>query len=315
MSRAEEMNAFIVSVEAGGFSAAARKLDLTPSAISKLVSRLEDRLGSRLLNRTTRSLRLTVEGEAYYNRIRPILIAIDEADDEVRMVSSGTPSGLLRLRCSSAFAEHQLTKAIPRFLAQHPGISLNLTISDELMTGAEENVDLEIRLGMPEETTAVVRHICKVQRIICAAPSYLERCGTPLTPDDLHQHNCLWINSRPSSRRWSFDTNEGIREIHIDGNVTTNNAETVFQLTLAGVGITCLSEILVGDSIRQGKLVSILTEWLHVDSVPLVANYPSSRYLSPKVRAMIDFLVAEFGPAPWRQLTSGNPNKIRGNQK
>ena len=306
MRRVEEMSAFMVCANAGRFSAAARKLALTPSAISKLVSRLEDRLGSRLFNRTTRSLRLTVEGEAYYNRIRPILAAINEAEDEVRTVS-GTPGGLLRLRCSSAFAEHHLTKAIPRFFEQHPGISLNLTISDELMAGSEENVDLTIQLGIPEETTAVVRHICKVERIICAAPSYLERCGTPKTPDDLHQHNCLWINNRPTSSRWSFDTDIGIRVINIDGNATTNTAETVLQLALAGVGITCLGEIIVGESIREGKLVPILTEWHHVESIPLVAYYPSSRYLSPKVRAMIDFLVAEFSSAPWRQLSSGNP--------
>jgi DNA-binding transcriptional LysR family regulator len=245
-------------------------------------------------------LRLTVEGEAYYNRIRPILKAMDEAEDEVRM-ASGSPSGLLRVRCSSAFAVHHLTKAIPRFLEQYPAITLDMSISDESMAAIDENVDLAIRLGMPAETTAVVRHICKVQRIICAAPDYLERFGTPQNPDDLHQHNCLWINSRPASRRWSFDTNEGIRVLHIDGNVTTNNAETVFQLALAGVGITCLSEVIVGEAIRQGRLVSILTDWHHVEPVPLLAHYPSGRNLSPKVRAMIDFLVAEFGPAPWRQ--------------
>jgi len=300
MSRAEEINAFVISVESGGFSAAARKLELTPSALSKLVSRLEDRLGSRLLHRTTRRLQLTVEGETFYNRIRPILTALDEAEDELRQVS-GSPRGVLRVRCSSVFAVHQLTPAIPRFLERHPEITLNLTIHDGPIAAVDDNVDLSIRVGTPDETTAVVRHICHVQRVICAAPSYLERFGTPHTPDDLHHHNCLWITALPGLRRWSFDTDEGIRIVHIDGNVIANNAEMVLQLALAGVGITCLADVIVGDAIRSGALVPVLVEWQHPEPVPLLATYPSSRNLSPKVRAMVDFLVKEFGHAPWRQ--------------
>lgn len=300
MNRAGEMNAFVVAVETGGFSAAARKLGLTPSALSKLVSRLEDRLGSRLLHRTTRRLQLTVEGESFFNRVRPILAALEAAETEIREASA-SPRGLLRLRCGSVFAVHQLSKVIPRFLEQHPGIVLDLTISDEPMAGSEEHVDLAIHIGMPAETTAVVRHICNVRRVICAAPAYLEKFGTPHTPDDLHGHNCLWITSLPALRRWSFDTDEGIRVVNIDGNVIANNAEMVLQLALAGVGITCLADVIVGESIRQGALVPVLADWHHVEAVPLVASFPSSRNLSPKVRAMVDFLVAEFGHAPWRQ--------------
>lgn len=304
MSRAEDINAFVVSVESGGFSAAARKLGLTPSALSKLVSRLEDRLGSRLLHRTTRRLQLTVEGETFFNRVRPILADLDGAEAEIREASA-SPRGLLRLRCGSVFALHQLTQAIPRFLEQHPGIALDLTISDESMPASDEHVDLAIQIGMPLETTAVVRHICNVTRIICVAPAYLEKFGTPQTPDDLHRHNCLWITSLPALRRWSFDTDEGIRVVHIDGNVIANNAEMVLQLALAGVGITCLADVIVGEAIRRGALVPILVDWHHVEPVPLVASYPSSRNLSPKVRAMVDFLVAEFSHAPWRRPANG----------
>ena len=300
MSRAEEIKAFLISVETGGFSAAARQLGLTPSALSKLVSRLEDRLGTRLLHRTTRRLQLTAEGETFYNRVRPILTALDDAEDELRL-ASGDPRGLLRIRCGSVFALHQLTPAIPRFLEQHPGIKLSLTISDEPVAATDDNVDLAIRIGAPDETTAVVRHICNMRRVICAAPSYLERYGAPTTPDDLHDHNCLWITTRPALRRWSFDTDDGIRVIHVDGNVIADNAEMVFQLALAGVGITCLADVIVGDAIRGGALVPVLAEWHHAEQVPLLACYPSSRNLSPKVRAMVDFLVKEFSHAPWRQ--------------
>ena len=295
------MTAFVRSVDGGGFSAAARELGLTPSALSKLVTRLEDRLGARLLQRTTRRLQLTPEGEAFYVRSRRILADMDEAEAEV--VEAGVrPTGLLRLHCGSAFGMHQLAPAIPLFLERHPGVELDITISDEPLVGLGEGVDLAIRIGPLDESSMVARRICNLERVICAAPSYLERCGAPRTPDDLHQHNCLWITSLPVLRRWPFDTDDGIRVVHIDGNVVANNAETVLQLAMAGVGITRLTDVIVGDAIRRGELVPILSDWHHVEPVPLYATYPSGRNLSPKIRAMVDFLVEQFGPAPWRRV-------------
>ncbi len=295
------MSAFVRSVDGGGFSAAARELGLTPSALSKLVTRLEDRLGARLLQRTTRRLQLTPEGEAFYVRSRRILADMDEAEAEV--VEAGVrPTGLLRLHCGSAFGMHQLAPAIPLFLERHPGVELDITISDEPLVGLGEGVDLAIRIGPLDESSMVARRICNLERVICAAPSYLERCGAPRTPDDLHQHNCLWITSLPVLRRWPFDTDDGIRVVHIDGNVVANNAETVLQLAMAGVGITRLTDVIVGDAIRRGELVPILSDWHHVEPVPLYATYPSGRNLSPKIRAMVDFLVEQFGPAPWRRV-------------
>ncbi|MBI5899696.1 MAG: LysR family transcriptional regulator [Rhodocyclales bacterium] len=305
MDRAAEMTAFVRTVETGGFSAAARQLGLTPSALSKLVTRLEDRLGARLLQRTTRRLQLTAEGEAFYARALPILKAMDEAEAEV--TEAGTsPRGLLRLHCGSTFGMHQLAPAIPRFQARHAAVSLDLTISDEHLDMMQEGVDLAIRIGPLDESTLVARRICNLERVICAAPSYLERHGTPRTPDDLQRHNCLWITSLPALRRWPFDTDEGIRVVHVDGNVVTNNAETVLQLAVAGVGVTRLSDVVVAEAIRAGALVPILADWHHVEPVPLFATYPSGRNLSPKVRAMVDFLVEEFGGAPWRKARSAS---------
>jgi DNA-binding transcriptional LysR family regulator len=305
MDRAAEMTAFVRAVETGGFSAAARQLGLTPSALSKLVTRLEDRLGARLLQRTTRRLQLTAEGEAFYARALPILKAMDEAEAEV--TEAGTsPRGMLRLHCGSTFGMHQLAPAIPRFQARHPAVSLDLTISDERLDMMQEGVDLAIRIGPLDESTLVARRICNLERVICAAPAYLERHGTPRTPDDLQRHNCLWITSLPALRRWPFDTDEGIRVVHVDGNVVTNNAETVLQLAVAGVGVTRLSDVVVAEAIRSGALVPILADWHHVEPVPLFATYPSGRNLSPKVRAMVDFLVEEFGGAPWRKARSAS---------
>lgn len=306
MDRAAQMTAFVSAVETGGFSSAARDLGLTPSALSKLVTRLEDRLGARLLHRTTRRLQLTVEGEAFYARVRPILTAMDEAEAEVAQAGS-SPRGRLRLHSGSAFGMHQLTPAIPLFQERHPEVELDITISDRPLAGMEENIDLAIRIGPLDESSMVARRICNLQRVICAAPAYLERCGTPRTPDDLQRHNCLSITMLPALRRWPFDTDDGIRVVHVVGNVSANNAETVLQLAVAGVGITRLTDVIVGDAIRSGKLVPILTDWHHVEPVPLFATYPSGRNLSPKVRAMVDFLVAEFGGAPWRRVSPEPP--------
>jgi len=301
MDRTAEMTAFVRSVDTGGFSAAARELGLTPSALSKLVTRLEDRLGARLLQRTTRRLQLTPEGEAFYLRSRRILADIDEAEAEV--VQAGvSPKGLLRLHCGSAFGMHQLAPAIPLFLARHSEVKLDITINDQPPATMEEGIDLAIRIGALDESSMVARRICNLERVICAAPSYLAKYGTPRTPDDLQQHNCLWITSLPVLRRWPFDTDDGIRVVHIDGNVVANNAETVLQLAVAGVGITRLTDVIVGDAIRRGELVPILSDWHHVEPVPLYATYPSGRHLSPKIRAMVEFLVDQFALAPWRRV-------------
>ena len=304
MDRSGELVAFVKAVDAGGFSAAARQLALTPSALSKLVKRLEDRLSVRLLHRTTRRLQLTPEGEIFYSRARAILAAMDDAEAELSQASA-SPRGLLRLHCGSAFGLHQLAPAIPRFMARYPQVEIDITINDQPPETLGENYDLAIRIGMLEESSLVARLICNLERMICAAPSYLARHGTPRTPDDLHQHNCLWITSLPALRRWPFDTDEGIRVVPVRGTVVANNAETVLQLAVAGVGITRQTDLIFGEALRRGDLVPILTDWNHVEPVPLYATYPGGRHLAPKVRAMVDFLIEEFGHAPWR------PAKVR----
>lgn len=293
MDRTAEMTAFVRAVETGGFSAAARAMGLSASALSKLVTRLEDRLGARLLQRTTRRLQLTTEGEAFYARARPILAALDEAEAEVSQAGL-SPRGLLRLHCGSAFGLHQLTRAIPHFQALYPDVELDISISDRPQAAMTEAFDLSIRTGPLDDSSMLARRICTLQRVICAAPSYLALHGTPRTPDDLQQHNCLWISNLPTLRRWPFDTDEGIRIVHIDGNIVANNAETVMQLAVAGVGITRLTNVIVSDAIRKRQLTPILVDWHHVEPVPLFATYPSGRNLAAKVRAMVDFLIAFF---------------------
>lgn len=294
-----EMAAFVRSVELGGFSAAARELGLTPSALSKLVTRLEDRLGVRLLNRTTRRLALTPEGEAYFLRCRHILAEIDEAENEVTRFRD-RPRGLLRVSVGTAFGMHQLVPALPGFLDRYPEIELELSITDRRVDIVEENMDIAIRYGALADSSLIARRVCDLWRTICASPAYLERHGTPRTPDELQQHNCLYISTMPELRRWPFDTAQGTRIIEVGGKVGSDSAETLLQLAVMGVGIIRLADNIVGAEIARGALVPILTDVHHVEPVPLHIVYPQGRHRSPKVTALVEFLIENFAHAPWR---------------
>ena len=299
MSDAGEMTAFVRAVELGGFSTAARELGLTPSAISKLVTRLEDRLGVRLLNRTTRRLALTAEGDAYFHRCQRILADIRDAEDEVARFRA-EPRGLLRINVGTAFGMHQLTPALPEFLARHPEMQVELTVTDRVVDLIEEGADLGIRLGTLPDSSLVARKICDLERVVCAAPSYLRRHGTPRKPEDLLRHNCLNITYSSTLRRWPFASPEGVRHVEVSGSVSASTADALLQLALLGVGIIRLSDAIVGAAIREGTLVPLLQEGHHAEPLPLHAVYPHGRHRSPRVAAMIDFLVERFGDAPWR---------------
>jgi len=284
MSSPSDMSAFVRAVELGGFSNAARELGLTPSAISKLVTRLEDRLGVRLLNRTTRRLALTPEGEAYFHRSQRILADIGEAENEVARFRA-QPKGVLRVNVSTAFGLHQLAPALPEFLARHPEVQVELTISDRVVDLIEEGADLGIRLGALADSSLVARRICELERVVCASPAYLGKWGTPKEPEDLLKHNCLCIAYSPSLQRWPFAAKDGARHIEVSGNASANTADALLRLALAGLGIIRLSDVIVGEAIREGKLVPLLQDVHHSEPLPLHAVYPQGRHRSPKVAA------------------------------
>jgi DNA-binding transcriptional LysR family regulator len=304
--RTAELNALVMTIEHGGFSSAARHLGVTASAISKTVTRLESRLGVQLLNRTTRRLTPTPEGEAFFARGRRILAELDEAEQDVARFRSA-PRGLLRMHSLVAFGLHQLPPVLPEFLRRYPEIELDLTVSDQLIDIVEEGADLVVRSGVQPDSSLVARKICDVERMICAAPSYLQQHGVPRTPDDLLQHNCLNISGYPMLRRWPFDDPAApgrVRFIEPRGNAVANNAESVLQMALTGIGVIRLVDMLVGEHVRAGRLVPILADVHHVEPVPLYAMYPHARQRSPKVAAMVDFLLEHFAHAPWRQPAS-----------
>ncbi len=297
--RTDEMIVFVRAAELGGFSAAARALGVTPSAVSKGISRLEDRLGVRLLNRTTRSLTPTPEGATFLDRSRRILADIDEAEQEVARFRRA-PRGLLRLHTSVAFGLHQLPPALPEFLARYPEVQLDVIVSDRDPDLAEEGIDLAVRSGEVTDPGLIARRICLMERVICAAPSYLKKHGVPKTPDDLLKHNCLLLSSQPELAHWPFDSPDGVRTVKVSGNVTANNAETAVQLAVLGVGVIRLGDILVGEPLRNRQLVPLLTTAHHVQPVPIHAMYLPGRHRSPKVAAMVDFILERFSHAPWR---------------
>lgn len=302
-SQSGDLAVFVRAIEAGGFSAAARSLALTPSAVSKLVTRLENRLGVRLLNRSTRRLSLTPEGQQFFLRAQRILAEIEEAEAEVTR-TLGSPRGLLRIHVSVAFGIHQLTPMLPAFGARYPEIELMIAVSDRLADLVEEGFDIAVRIGRLPDSSLVARRICDIERVICAAPSYLSRHGTPQRPEDLLQHECLRLFNQPALAVWPFDDPAapgGRVTIEVGGRYAANNAETLRQMAIDGMGIVRLTDLTVGSALQSGELVPILTAFNHVDRVPLQALTPPGKHRLPKVSAMLDFLVEQFGQAPWRR--------------
>jgi DNA-binding transcriptional LysR family regulator len=308
VDRAGELAAFVRAVDSGSFSAAARQLGLTPSAISKVVSRLESRLGVRLIHRTTRRLSLTAEGDHFFRRAQRILAEIEEAELEAASARL-SPRGMLRLHCGTAMGLHQLTPILPEFCSRYPEVDLELTVNERRIDLArldiDEGADIVLRPGgvegMVGDTQVIARTLCDLERVICASPSYLERHGVPRTPDDLMQHNCLRLLEYADLARWPFNSAEGVRTIEVRGQHTANNAETVLQMALAGLGIIRLVDVMLGADLSSGRLVPVLTEHHHVDPVPLHILMPRDKHRLPKVTAMVDFLFEKFASAPWRQ--------------
>jgi DNA-binding transcriptional LysR family regulator len=297
MDTTNDMRAFVRVVEYQSFSAAAVVLGLTPSAVSKLVSRLEDRLGVRLLHRTTRRLALTSEGEVYFARARQILADIEEVEAEVTR-SRGSPRGRLRVHTSNAFGVHQLAPSLPEFLMRYPDIEVELSITDRIVDLVGERADVAIRGGPIADTSLSARKIGEFERTICAAPSYLARRGVPRTPAELASHVCVVAAPMPS--RWPFRTRTGLDLVEIMPRVTTDNGEAALRLALGGAGIARLADVIIGEPIRSGLLVPLLTDVHHTELLPLSAIYLAGRHRLPKVRVFLDFLVEQFASAPWR---------------
>jgi DNA-binding transcriptional LysR family regulator len=299
MSEVSDLRVFVRVVERGGFAAASKDLGITPSAVSKLITRLEDRLGVRLLHRTTRRLALTPEGEIYHLRARDVLAAIEDAEAEVSRAGQ-RPRGRLRVTCVTAFALHQLMPALPEFFAACPEVELELAVTDRVVDLLAQNADVGIRTGSIDDGSLVARRIAEVRRGLYAAPSYLARRGTPRSPDELRTHDCIVLSHIPSSHRWPFRDHGRAQAIDIASRIVVDSGEAALRLAVAGGGIARLADLIVAEAVRRGELVPVLADAHVVEPVPLSAVYPHGRHRMPKVRAFLDFLVARFARAPWR---------------
>ena len=298
IDRAGEMEAFVRVVEAQGFSAAAPGLGLTPSAVSKLITRLESRLGVRLLQRTTRAIHLTADGEAFYEQARRIVGEITALEAELTD-RRGTPQGLLRVTTSLAFSTHQLAPVIGEFFERYPDVQLELIPTDRVVDLVEEGVDLAIRLGRLADSSFMARKIGDDVRLVCAAPAYLARHGTPLTPDELKRHSCILNRDRANQSRWPFRIDGQIHEIEVGGRIAIADGEGQLRLALQGLGIVRLTRLTVAGAIRSGELVSLLKDFSAEEPVPIHVVYPHRRHLAPKVTAFVDFVREKFTPPPW----------------
>lgn len=305
MDRQSEMAVFVRVVERGGFSPAARELGLTPSAVSKLIGRLEDRLGARLLNRTTRSVSLTEEGRAYYQRAVPILEEIDAAEQAVSELRA-EPRGVLKVTSSTAFGRYAVMPEIPKFLERYPELQVRMTLSDSVVDLVGEGYDVGIRIGSLPDSSLMARRLVPVHRVVAAAPSYLARRGTPETPDDLVNHNCLKVRAETSINRWEFKGPSGQRIINVSGNLVADDAADLYDAAIAGVGLVRAASFLIWQPLTDGRLIPVLEGYEADEDRHVYAVYPPGRHLSPKVRAFVDWLVEEFvDNPPWERAAEG----------
>lgn len=299
MARLDEIEAFIGVIDAGGFTAAAGKLGLTPSAVSKLIARLEERLGVRLLQRTTRRMRPTAEGEAYYRQAAVLVEELREVETRIGHAGS-VPRGLLRVTTSVGLGLSQIAKLVPGFLQRHPEMRVELSLEDRNVDIVGEGFDIGIRFGRARDSALKTRQLGAVSRQIFAAPSYLARQGRPRTPQDLARHNCLTFGAMSWLNTWPLREKKGgaVREFRVGGNFVADNGELLYQMALEGVGIMRLADFMVADDVAAGRLELLLEAFNPRGNLPIYLIWPPQRFEPPRLRAFIDYMVAQFTPGP-----------------
>ncbi|WP_296068357.1 LysR family transcriptional regulator [uncultured Agrobacterium sp.] len=296
-NRAGEMEVFVVAAELGSFSAAGRRLKLSPSAVSKLVTRIEDRLGTRLLARSTRLVTLTPEGEVYLARARRILADIAETEQIVASGGKVVPRGLLRVNATLGFGERYLLPLAPEFLSLYPEIELDISLTDGVISLIEERTDIAIRSGAMGDSSLKAKKLKEVRRVIVASPAYIEQHGLPDTPQDLARHNCLSFNFSRSLNEWPFrDPASGdLYRLPVTGNASVNSGMAMRRLCLAGLGMGRMGEFHVKPDIEAGLLVPVLEDYNAEDLEVIHAVYAGHEHLAARVRAFIDFVAARAG--------------------
>ncbi len=301
MDRFTALTVFAQVADSLSFSAAAKQLGLTPSAVSKQIAQLEDRLGARLVQRTTRKLALTEAGAAFLPRARQVLATLEEAEDTVTDLAQ-SPRGVLRVSLPSTFAQIHVAPVLPGFLARYPEIRLEISVTDRFVDLVHDGIDVAVRIGALDDSTLMARRLAPNRRVVAAAPSYLARAGRPAVPNDLLAHNCLVYAEPGRALAWVFNGGDERITVPVTGSLRCNSAEVLLQAALDGVGIIRMSAYVMVDALADGRLVTLLPAY-EVRESEVYAVYPAGRHLSPKVRAFIDHLVATVGrPGYWRAV-------------
>jgi len=298
-SPANEMSVFERVVERGSFAAAAQDVGLSPSAVSKLVLRLEQRLGARLFNRTTRKLALTAEGITYLKRSREILAAIEAAESEIASART-SPRGHLRIHAPPVMIGDHFGPALTEFLTRYPRITIDFLVTSRPVDLVAENVDIAMRTGKLPDSSMVAVKIIDLTQIICASPEYLARHGRPTVPFDLAGHRCLILNGIPEPTNWVFNSDAGRVAVEINGAVSADSSDVLLRLAIEGVGIVRLGELAVARALKTGLLEPLLLDVQVSEGFPLWALLPPGRQRSPRVKVFLEFLAERLGSAPWR---------------
>jgi DNA-binding transcriptional LysR family regulator len=299
MDSLTSMRVFAAVVEAGSFASAARRLKLSPAVVTKHVAALEDRLGVRLLERTTRRLSVTEGGGRYFERCLQILAVIEDAEREATEASA-VPRGTLRISAPHTFATLHIAPHLSEFRRRFPEVALEIILSDRFVDLLEEGFDLAI--GTPDglqESSLVARRLAPCRFVVCGAPDYFRRHGEPQTPDDLAQHPCLGYTLSPRERQWVFACPQDQRHIvSVKGPLRSNSGDLLRAAAAGGAGVMLLPTFYVGDDLERGRLKAVLTDY-RVQEYAIYAVYPSRKHLAAKVKAFIDFLTERYGAEPY----------------
>lgn len=294
MDTISDLRVFAAVAENGGLSAAGRRLGLSPPAVSHRINRIEDRLGVRLLQRTTRQVTLTEEGREYHERAVKILADIDELEAVVGM-RSPVVRGMLRVSAPSGFAARHVTPHLPEFLAQYPDLQIEIDATDRFVDIIETGHDLAIWIGRAPDSSLIAAKLADNRRVLVASPSYLARRGTPRRPEDLEGHTLLAL---PWQQEWRLRTPAGETSVRARGPLRLNGGDMLREGALAGLGIALMSLWDVGQLIQAGRLRPVLDGLLLDTDAPIHALYPSRNHVPPRVRAFISFLRKTYGDVP-----------------
>ena len=295
MTAISDLDIFARVARTGNMSAAGREMGLSPAVVSKRVSLLEERLGARLFQRTTRHLTLTETGEGYFKRVVDILSLVEEAEDFVSRRNT-TPRGQLKITAPTCFSRLHIAPYLADFIARYPEIDLDFQITDNMIDIIRDGFDLAIRIGELEDSSLVAKKLAPETRVMCATPEYIKKFGSPQTLSDLEGHNCL---SAGAQDVWRLQGPDGLHQLRMTGNIKSNSAEFTRQAILAGLGIGLRSTWDIGPELKNGELEIVLPQYSGSNNIAIYAVYPSREFMPSKVNVFIDFLAELYGSEPY----------------